>query len=96
MCKEAATDGVKELGKLRTAAYETHDLADITATKFRKNKLIPKESTALCEEIKKAADQLAYYGNDTAQPFDDGDVKGFEEHKKKLSALLTVADKIKV
>lgn len=195
MCKEAAADGIKELGKLRLAAYETRDLAKLTAGKFRKNKLIPKESTALCEEIetaadrlgvssnpnsvsgfvataykqgrawldltvklleggglkkaikadqdavdglkapedwkkagiftktrnitqilgnavkvanagyplgldgtqcKKLVDQLAYYGNTTDQPFKDGDVKGLDEHKKKLGALLSIAERIKV
>jgi hypothetical protein len=58
MCKEAATQGVKELEKLRKAAYETRDLAKETAAKFKKNKLIPKSSTALCEEIETAADHL--------------------------------------
>jgi len=58
MCKEAAAEGVKELAKLRKAAYETRDLAKETAVKFKKNKLIAKSSVDLCEEIATAADQL--------------------------------------
>ena len=57
-CKEAAAVGVKELGKLRDAAYETRDLAKETAAKFKKNKLIPKSAVVLCEEIQTAADHL--------------------------------------
>lgn len=58
MCKEAATQAVSEVGKVRIAAYETRDLAKKVAEKFAKSPVIPKDITKLCNEISTAADHL--------------------------------------
>ena len=58
LCKEAAALAIKDLAALRKAAYETRDLAKTIGDKFKKNPLIPKDSTKLCVDIATAADSL--------------------------------------
>ena len=94
---QTATDGLKapEDWKKENIFTKTRNITQILGNAVKvANAGYPLGINAT--QCKQLLDRLAYYGNDTAQPFDDGDVKGFEEHKKKLSALLTVAGKIKV